>query len=87
MLEAVLDGCDRFLEDHPFERGLWLVVAFAGGIVAWVALPSRQDWIAALLGAGATAVLAVLLLDADRRPHLRMAIAGVAVMAAAGLAT
>lgn len=87
MVAALLDGCERFLDAHPFERGLWLVVAFAAGIIAWVALPVRADWIAALLFAAAVALLALTRIDAERHPHLRLAIAGLAIMAAAGMAT
>lgn len=87
MVEALLDGCERFLDAHPFERGLWLVVAFAAGIIAWVSLPVRADWIAALLLAAAVALLALTRIDAERHPHLRLAIAGLAIMAAAGMAT
>ena len=87
MLENALDACEQFLEAHPFERGLWLVVAFAGGIVAWVALPGQSDWIAALLAASAITIAALSWFDDKRLPHLRLAIAGLAIMAAAGTVT
>ncbi|MGV3511996.1 MAG: ComEC/Rec2 family competence protein [Novosphingobium sp.] len=87
MLEDALDRCERFLEDHPFERGLWLVVAFGGGIVAWVTMPVQSDWIAALLAACAIVIAALTGLDDERFPHLRLAIAGLAIMSAAGMIT
>jgi competence protein ComEC len=87
MLEACLDAGERFLDAHPFERGLWLVVAFAAGIVAWVGLPLKGDWIATLLACAALAVLALAMFDAERHPHLRMAVAGLSLMVAAGMAT
>ncbi|WP_082013227.1 ComEC/Rec2 family competence protein [Novosphingobium subterraneum] len=87
MLDGRIDAAERFLDAHPFERGLWLVVAFAAGIVLWVALPSRSDWIAALLALGAIAILALLAINAEKRPHLRLAVAGLAIMVAAGEVT
>lgn len=87
MLDGRIDAAERFLDAHPFERGLWLVVAFAAGIVLWVALPSRADWIAALLALGAIAILGLLAINAEKRPHLRLAMAGLAIMVAAGEVT
>lgn len=87
VLDGRIDAAERFLDAHPFERGLWLVVAFAAGIVLWVALPSRSDWIAALLALGAIAILALLAINAEKRPHLRLAVAGLAIMVAAGEVT
>lgn len=91
-LSSVLDGHlldvgERFLDAHPFERGLWLVVAFAAGIVAWVALPTQADWIALLLVALAVALIALVWFDEARIPHLRLALFGLSVMFAAGTAT
>lgn len=87
MLDGRIDAAERFLDAHPFERGLWLVVAFAAGIVLWVALPTRSDWIAALLALGAIAILGLLAINAEKRPHLRLAVAGLAIMVAAGEVT
>ncbi|OYZ42292.1 MAG: metal-binding protein [Novosphingobium sp. 16-62-11] len=86
-LSSILEQVDGFLDAHPFERGLWLVVAFAAGIVAWVALPTQADWTALLLTALATALISLLFLDEARLPHLRLALFGFAVMLAAGTAT
>ncbi|NLR71437.1 ComEC family competence protein [Novosphingobium sp. ERN07] len=91
-LSSVLDGHllaggERFLDAHPFERGLWLVVAFAAGIVAWVALPTQTDWIALLLAALATALMALAWLNEARIPHVRLALFGLSIMFAAGTAT
>lgn len=83
----LLDEGERFLDAHPFERGLWLVVAFAAGIAAWVALPTPADWIAVLLAALAVALLALVWLDEARIPHLRLALFGLSVMFVAGTAT
>lgn len=78
---------EAFLDAHPFERGLWLVVAFAGGIVAWRALPMPMDWVVFILACLAVALLALALLDASRIPYLRLALSGLAIMAAAGTGT
>ncbi|MCX7282546.1 MAG: DUF4131 domain-containing protein, partial [Novosphingobium sp.] len=86
-LAKMLAHADRFLEAHPFDRGLWLVVAFASGIVAWVALPTSADWIALLLATLAAAILALLFIDEGRFSYLRLAVFGCAAMLAAGTAT
>lgn len=90
-LSSVLEwGADRgetFLDSRPFERGLWLVVAFAAGIVLWVALPVPAQWIAVLLSCVALAILAFVTMDEARHPHLRLAVIGVAIMVASGLTT
>ncbi|MBA4355077.1 MAG: metal-binding protein, partial [Novosphingobium sp.] len=86
-LSSILEQAEAFLEAHPFERGLWLAVAFAAGIVAWVALPRQAQWIAVLLGCCGTALFAMLFFDDTRLGRLRLAIIGLAVMACAGLAT
>ncbi|MFN4134886.1 MAG: ComEC/Rec2 family competence protein [Novosphingobium sp.] len=83
----MLDRVDHFLERHPFERGLWLVVGFAAGIAGWIALPSVWHWLSLLAALSAVALVAVLGVDAVRWPHLRLAIFGMAVMAGAGCGT
>lgn len=86
-LSSIVAAGETFLESHPFERGLWLVVAFAAGIVAWLSLPTWTDWIAAMLGSAAMVLLAFSMLDAARFPHLRLAVFGLATMFASGTAT
>lgn len=86
-LSSILDHAEAFLEAHPFERGLWLVVAFASGIVAWIALPGPEHWIAMLLGMSGLALLSFVMLDEMQRGHLRVAILGLGAMACAGMTT
>lgn len=86
-LSSILDHAEGFLEAHPFERGLWLVVAFAAGIVAWVALPGRAQWTAFLLCGFGVALLAAILVDQARLGRLQLAIIGVVVMSCGGLTT
>ena len=45
-LSSVADAAEAFLAARPFERGQWLVVAFALGIAAWFVLPDANRWLA-----------------------------------------
>ncbi len=83
----MLDRADHFLERHPFERGLWLVVGFAAGILAWIALPTVWHWLSLLGALSGMALAAVLGVNAVRWPHLRLALFGMAIMIGAGCAT
>jgi competence protein ComEC len=78
---------DQFLADRPFERASWLAVAYGAGIVAWAMLPGPWQWAAFLALCAAAMVIAPLVARRDRADHLRLAVAGVALMAAAGCAT
>ncbi|OYX63454.1 MAG: metal-binding protein [Novosphingobium sp. 32-60-15] len=86
-LSSILKHGEAFLEAHPFERGLWLVVAFAAGIVAWVTLPSPAHWIALLFGMSGLALMAAIFLDEANFGHVRLAVIGLAAMGCAGLTT
>lgn len=86
-LSSALEHAEAFLEAHPFERGLWLVVAFAAGIVAWITLPTPAQWIALLLAVAGLALLVAITLDRNAFGRLRMAVIGLAVMGCAGLGT
>lgn len=86
-LSSILKHSEAFLEAHPFERGLWLVVAFAAGIVAWVTLPGPAHWIALLLGMSGLATWAAILVDDAKYGRVRIAVIGLAVMGCAGLTT
>ncbi|WP_103094643.1 ComEC/Rec2 family competence protein [Novosphingobium guangzhouense] len=44
LLSRVLAVVERFLSGAGFERGPWLAVAFATGIIAWFWLPSWPFW-------------------------------------------
>ncbi|MDT0507985.1 ComEC/Rec2 family competence protein [Novosphingobium sp. MMS21-SN21R] len=86
-LSSVLEAGEAFLEAHPFERGIWLVVAFAAGIVLWVALPGVADWTGALLALGGLSILGLIWRDEAGAGHVRLAVIGLSVMAAAGMTT
>ena len=84
----VFGRLEAFLAARPFERGIWLVVAFAGGIAAWFVLPDPARWLAVLAGCGAVVLGALAGLRGEgRHPYLRAALIGMALMVGAGMAT
>jgi competence protein ComEC len=85
------DAAERFLAGAGFDRAPWLAVLFMAGILAWFALPSAPYWIAAMVGGGALAAVAVLLWPAgsaasDVRYHLREAMIAGGLVFACGVA-
>ena len=50
-VSSVTDAAEQFLSESGFDRGPWLVVAFAAGIASWFAFQDPWQWIAAI-GAG-----------------------------------
>lgn len=84
-LSSSLAKIERFLDAARFERAPWLVVGFAAGIALWFALANTWQWLAliALCLGGGAAVIA-LLRDDGRYPFLRLAVAAMLGMAAAG---
>ena len=83
--EAV-DRIDGFLGAAGFDKGPWLVVAFASGIAAWFILDAPMQWIIAI---GAAVMLACLAYarSGDDRPlvNLWTAAIGLSVMFALGM--
>lgn len=59
------DGAEAFLAQAGFDRAPWLAVLFAGGIMAWFALPGPWLWCAAMAGCGAAALGALALWPPD----------------------
>ena len=57
LASAVLDRAENFLAAAGFDRGPWLAVIFACGILAWFALSDPWQWCAAI-GAGIIIALA-----------------------------
>lgn len=90
-LSRVCRTAEKFLADHPFERGPWLAVAFAAGIGAWFVLPVAGQWAALLAVCGAVLAAALALGPPSGHdggfPHLAIATMGVAAMLAAGCVT
>lgn len=86
-LSSVADAADAWLERAGFDRGPWLAIALAAGIVGWFALPGPIAWLAAI-GICLLAALAAMTLGArrDAHVHLRRAVLAIALLLAAGLA-
>ncbi|MGB7408670.1 MAG: ComEC/Rec2 family competence protein [Pontixanthobacter sp.] len=79
------DRIEQFLARAGFDKGPWLVVAFATGIAAWFVLNSPWQWISAIGAALLAAIGAVAAWRGiDGRATLRTAIVGFAVMFALG---
>ena len=87
-LSSVADICERFLASAGFERAPWLAVAFAGGIALWFGVANMWQWLAALSLLLAVLLSSLGLLSGEGRwPWLRIALASLALMLAAGMAT
>jgi len=86
-LSSLGDAADAFLARAGFDRGPWLVVAFAAGIAAWFALGGPGEWLAAI---GAALLLVVgapaLWRGKEQRAHLVTACVAIGLLVAAGLA-
>lgn len=86
-LSSVQRTIEQFLNGRPFERAPWLAVGFGGGIVAWTMLSGPWQWAAFVALCAAAMQLAPLLAPGGVADHLRHAIVGMALMAAAGCVT
>ena len=81
------DAIERFLGASGFDRAPWLVVAFAAGVGSWFVLHTPWQWILA----GGLALLIALASQAlwkieEARTHIRLALTGLGLAFAAGLA-
>nr|WP_298896500.1 ComEC/Rec2 family competence protein [uncultured Altererythrobacter sp.] len=85
-MSSLTSACEHFLNASGFDRGPWLVVAFAAGIASWFMLGSPWQWTAAI-GAGLLVALsgAAIWREAEV-PHLRAACVTLGLMFAAGMA-
>ena len=87
ILSSFATGTDRFLEHARFDRGPWLVVAFASGIGLWFFLAAKWQWTALIAIALAVAVLGYLFWQAkERRAYIMVAVVSVALALALGVA-
>ncbi|MGB3739176.1 MAG: DUF4131 domain-containing protein, partial [Pontixanthobacter sp.] len=83
---AVLGRIDAFLGAAEFDKGPWLVIAFAFGIAVWFILDTPAAWITTILMAFLGASMAYLRPRGDRSlANLRMAVIGLTVMFALGV--
>jgi competence protein ComEC len=87
-LSSVADRIEAFLAWSGFDRGPWLTIAFAAGIAAWFVLGSPWQWLGAT-GASLLAAIAAAAIWRDRgdRAALRLAVAALGIVFAAGVAT
>jgi competence protein ComEC len=86
-LSSALDAGEAFLEHAGFDRGPWLVVAFAAGIAAWFVLAGPFAWLLALALAAIAALGALALWrGADHRGRLMQACVVLALAFALGVA-
>nr|WP_233995688.1 ComEC/Rec2 family competence protein [Erythrobacter sp. SD-21] len=81
------DAIERFLEGSGFDRGPWLVIAFASGIGSWFLLPGPWQWVATMCCAliGSLGALA-LWKGEDGRALLRLSGTALGLAFAAGIA-
>ena len=86
----IADAVEGYLARAGFDRAPWLAVVFAGGILAWFALPGVWQWIAAI-SAGVTLAVSALALwpfgsvADENRSHLRIALIAVGLVFALGV--
>lgn len=87
-LSRALPGVERFLAQSGFDRGPWLAVAFAAGIVAWFSLGNAWQWLSFIaLCLGCTAASSALLRSEGAFPYLRQSLLTLFLLAALGCAT
>ncbi|QDH36187.1 ComEC family competence protein [Porphyrobacter sp. YT40] len=85
------DAAEAFLARAGFDRAPWLAVVFAGGIIAWFALPAMWHWCAAMAGGmamalGALAVWPPGTVADETRANLRLALVTCGLVFAFGIA-
>lgn len=86
-LASGLARLEQFLERAGFDRAPWLVVAFAGGIAAWFALPTAAMWLVFIHAMLATCAFGLAALKEDGRfPYIRQAVTALTLAAALGCA-
>ena len=87
-LSSLADKAEAFVGQSGFDRAPWLTVAFAAGIASWFALDTPWQWTSVIGAALVTAIGALAIWrGVDERVAVRLAIASVALVFAAGLAT
>ncbi len=85
-MSSLTSSCEHFLSASVFDRGPWLVVAFAAGIGSWFVLGNPWQRSAAI-GAGLLLALSgAAVWRKTESPHLRAALATLGLMFAAGVA-
>lgn len=86
-LSSIPDRLEAGLGAAGFDKGPWLVVAFAAGIAAWFTLPDTGSWIAAMAAGGFLALGALAAWrGVPERDAIMRACMAVGVVFAMGLA-
>lgn len=85
-LSSIWNRIEQFLGKSGFDRGPWMAVAFAGGVLAWFGFSGPAQWISVL----ASCVIAALASSAawkgrDERSHVMAAVIALAVLVGAGM--
>ena len=85
-LSSAVSYAEEFLSRAGFDRGPWLVVAFAAGITSWFVLDGPWQWCAAI-GAGLLAAVGAMAVwqGNEGRSQLRRAAIAIGLMFAAGI--
>lgn len=87
-LSSIGDKIEQFLTDSGFDRGPWMAVAFASGILLWFWLGGPAQWVTALSLLAVVALGAVAAWKgAEHRSHLLLACMALAILVGAGMAT
>ena len=74
-MSSLTSSCEHFLSASGFDRGPWLVVAFAAGIASWFVLGNPWQWSTAI-GAGLLLALSGAAIWRETEvPHLRAVVA------------
>lgn len=85
-LSSFAAGANEILDLAGFDRGPWLVVAFAAGIGAWFMLDSPWQWMAAAGLAGILGLAAASLWrDREDRANIRLAALSISLTFALGV--
>ncbi len=86
-MSSVADAIEHWFASAGFDRGPWLTVGFACGIATWFVLDGPWQWVAAIAAMCLTALGALSLWrDRDDRVGVRMAVAGMSLIVAFGIA-
>ncbi len=87
-LSSGADRVETFLAQAGFDRGPWLVVAFASGIGLWFWLKEPWQWLAVILGGLLSCLVALgALRGREGRANMMLALVGIGLAVTAGTST
>ena len=86
IVATIVDGAEAFLGRAGFDRGPWMIVAFAGGIGLWFALPAPGHWLAAIFAGLLISVSALAIWKGqEERTHLVWALVAIGLLISSGV--